>query len=179
MTPLERTIVDAISRVKREGLEPTSIYLRPEEIEELGGAGEIGGLPVKNITGKGRPRIYTRHGLARAIPPVSSAPAPPKLSPGEEQILVSLLQGWPIGADLKLERRLHRARLVERKTLRRTFKGRTHDIGEPRLTGRGEEAARVVWDRMSRDERAELRAAALRSGLDFPATTPAERGPHG
>lgn len=77
MTKLERAIVDAIARVKAEGLEPSSVYLRPQDLAELRFPERIGGLPVRRITGKGRPRIYTSRGLARNIA-APSAPRPRK-----------------------------------------------------------------------------------------------------
>jgi hypothetical protein len=160
MTELERSIVDAIARAKAEGLEPTSIYLRPGQIEELGGIATCGGLPVKRISEKGRPRIYTRHGVARAI----AATKPPPRSHEETLVLVCLLQGWALGPWLVAERRLREQGLVGVRTAGRRHKGRTHQIEEPLLTGTGEEAAQRIWNRLSRPERAALREAAWGAG---------------
>ncbi len=71
MTSIERRIVASIARIKREGLEPKSIYLTPDDFEELtaarGPADQVGGLVIKRISGKGRSRIYCRHGIDRAV----------------------------------------------------------------------------------------------------------------
>lgn len=68
MTELELSIVDTVARAAAEGLEATSIYLRPEQIDQLGGIEQAGGLPVRRLAGNGRPRIYTRYGQVRNIP---------------------------------------------------------------------------------------------------------------
>jgi hypothetical protein len=76
VTPLEQSIVDAVARVTKEGLQIRAIYLRPDEIDELGGREELGGLPLRPIRGKGSACIYTRHGVRRSIATPRRKPAP-------------------------------------------------------------------------------------------------------
>ncbi|MFL6857938.1 MAG: hypothetical protein ACJ8EB_08530, partial [Allosphingosinicella sp.] len=86
-------------------------------------------------------------------------------TPGQRLLLVSLLQEWPLPLSKTIEAALRRDGLVARRTKPRRYKGRTHAIEEARLTGRGEEEAKRLWDSLGRDERAQLRAQAMRSGL--------------
>jgi len=163
MTPLEHAILDAVRRTKKEGLEPSSVYLRPEDIEALGGPTEIGGLKVKRLTAKGRPRLYTSRGLARAISVPKRQPAP-TYTDAQRLFLVSLLHGWPVHG-LDVDRRLRGRGLVAGRPATRRLKGRDFEIEEPRLTGAGEEEAQRLWGALDRAGRARLREQAMKAGL--------------
>lgn len=70
LTEIERRIVEAVSRARRDGLEPKSVYLTPDDLaalEDRGPVDQCGGLPIKRVSGRGRSRIYCRHGIARAL----------------------------------------------------------------------------------------------------------------
>lgn len=165
MTPLERTIVDAVAKAVQQGHRLRSLYLRPQDLEELGHPEAIGGLPVKRLTEKGRPKIYTKSGVALPIAIDKPAAHVPQVTPTEQLVLVSLLQGWPYAPKDPMRRRLQKRGLVAVKDRRKAHNGRACTIHEPRLTGAGEELARSIWDGLGRDQRAALRAAALSSGL--------------
>jgi hypothetical protein len=68
LTSIERRIVDAIARIKAEGMEPRAIYLTPDDRDQLGaGVTEAGGLPIRPISGKGKSTVYTTRGLSRQL----------------------------------------------------------------------------------------------------------------
>lgn len=163
MTPLERAIHDTIARMGREGMTRLRcIYLRPQDIEALGGAAEFAGLPVKHCSDRGKPAIYSAHGVARNI---DLTAVPDRYTRTERLVLVSLLQGWPYAPTRSMRQQLQRRGLIGVKTAPRSHNGRACHVEEPRLTGRGEQQARALWDGLTRDERSDLREAALRSGL--------------
>jgi hypothetical protein len=66
LTPIERAIVDAVRRAVEQGLEPRSIYLTGPDYRRLRRV-DVDGLPVRAVAGKGRSKLYCRHGIARAI----------------------------------------------------------------------------------------------------------------
>lgn len=80
--PIRRRIQAGIATAVADGLEPKSIYLTPDDREELlqslRATGEwrrgqaepeqLGGLPLKRVSDRGRSQIYCRHGVARAVP---------------------------------------------------------------------------------------------------------------
>lgn len=70
MTELERAIVATMARARAEGLEPASIYLTPgdaAQLQTLGHGRTIGGLPVRQRSGKGSSIVYCRHGIGRHV----------------------------------------------------------------------------------------------------------------
>lgn len=72
MKTIRLRIADAISRARREGLEPKSLYLTPTDLAELGGSrsvDQVDGLPIKRVSGKGRSRVFCDHGIARRLEP--------------------------------------------------------------------------------------------------------------
>jgi hypothetical protein len=76
MKRIDQLIADAIASAKGEGLEPRSIYLTPADRVELtsavGPVDQLDGLAIKPVSGRGRSRLYCKHGIARALP------APPR-----------------------------------------------------------------------------------------------------
>lgn len=77
MTELERAIVATVARAKAANLEPKSLYLVPAdfaEVERLGHADVIAGLAIKRSAGRGRSKLYCRHGISVAL---SARPLPP------------------------------------------------------------------------------------------------------
>jgi hypothetical protein len=163
MSPLELAIKDAIARVIAEDLEPRSIYL-PADLHEQLGRDRVGRLPVKRRTLKGRAVIFTSRGLERAIRLPKELKRDQALKPVEEAFLIALAQGWPTHAPAA-DRRLRKLGLVAPRRFTRRLKGRPHTIEEPRLTGAGEEKAQLLWEGLDRDERAALRAQAMKAGL--------------
>ena len=67
MSPIERRILAAIRNGCAMGLRPTAIYLRAEDQSQLG-RGEVDGLPVRPVTGKGPSRVYFEIGVALVLP---------------------------------------------------------------------------------------------------------------
>jgi hypothetical protein len=70
MAPIELRIVEAVARCRRDGLEPRSIYLNPDdfaELQQLGPLDQAGGLPIKRAARKST--ICCRYGITRAIAP--------------------------------------------------------------------------------------------------------------
>jgi hypothetical protein len=79
MIELERRILAAVRDAKAEGLEPKSVYLTPEDLEQLDSSGaldQVGGLPVRRVGAKGKSTLYCRHGIARRIRGLSERPRP-------------------------------------------------------------------------------------------------------
>jgi hypothetical protein len=82
LPPIARRIKAAVAASIRDGLEPKTLYLTPDDREELlrelrkVGAWypgdpepeEIGGLQLRRLSGRGHSRVYCRHGIARQLP---------------------------------------------------------------------------------------------------------------
>lgn len=71
MSLVERRILAAVREAKRQGLEPKSLYLSPDDREQLSEAlgrepEQVGALPVR--CSARRSQLYCRHGIERAIP---------------------------------------------------------------------------------------------------------------
>jgi hypothetical protein len=96
---------------------------------------------------------------------MAKIPEPPAYTSGERLVLVALYQRWNDVADLAAERSLRERGLVAGRHVRRRCGGRFHRIEVACLTGAGEVEAAQIWSGLTRPERAELRALALKAGL--------------
>jgi hypothetical protein len=82
LPPIARRIKAAVQKAFERKLEPRSLYLTPPDRDELLAAlkaagtwwegepepDEVAGLSLRRVSGRGRSRVYCRHGIAVALP---------------------------------------------------------------------------------------------------------------
>lgn len=70
LSPIERRILEAVKQAVRDGEDPKSVYLTPDDHQALttaiGPADAVAGLAIRRKA-KGSSILYCRHGISRVI----------------------------------------------------------------------------------------------------------------